>query len=520
MGLINRYLIKPIVLIAEKVDDSKTGGIIDLEYHRQDEIKHLVDMFNQKTVYLEAERHKAQASTQAKSAFLATLSHEIRTPMNGVLGAALILLKSPLSLEQRKQMKMLYDSGEHMMTLLNEILDFSKIEQGKLELDKTMFPLDSIIGSLNSVYRALCEEKGLRFDIYSDVPGTRWYYSDKARLRQILFNLLNNAVKFTAKGFVQVSFTEYTHQGQLFLSISVKDSGIGIAKSAQAKIFLPFEQAESATTRQYGGTGLGLAIVKQIAELMGGAVTLSSEPGIGTSFRVDVAVDVGHPVSKTARLHRKLDYHGLRLLIAEDNRTNAVIMETILRGKGFACECVGNGELALKKMADQPFDVVLMDNHMPVMDGVEATRQIRSGAGKRSNILILGCTADVFKETRESMMAAGVNDIVTKPIQESELDDALHRHTQLLFQYQPQLAPVDDIEIDEDSLVDLFVAIESQNFKHALTILATIVESPRVLNDSAMSKLVYEIDSYLRQEQSPPSELLQQMNVLVANSCS
>ena len=247
--LINRFLISPIVIIAQKVDDSIEGGIIDLRYNSQDEIKHLIDTFNQKTVFLEAEKQKAQASTKAKSAFLATLSHEIRTPMNGVLGTAQILLKTDLSEEQQKHMKTLYESGDHMMTLLNEILDFSKIEQGHLELENNPFPLEAIIGSINSVYFTLCSEKGLQFKVYSEVPHDRWYMSDKARLRQILFNLLNNAVKFTSRGYVEVYFKEVEKQGQNYLEIKVRDTGIGIAKEAQQKIFKPFEQAESSTTR-------------------------------------------------------------------------------------------------------------------------------------------------------------------------------------------------------------------------------------------------------------------------------
>ena len=200
--------------------------------------------------------------------------------MNGVLGTAQILLKTDLSEEQQKHMKTLYESGDHMMTLLNEILDFSKIEQGHLELENNPFPLEAIIGSINSVYFTLCSEKGLQFKVYSEVPPDRWYMSDKARLRQILFNLLNNAVKFTSRGYVEVYFKEVEKQGQNYLEIKVRDTGIGIAKEAQQKIFKPFEQAESSTTRRFGGTGLGLAIVKQLCGLMNGSVTLTSELGI------------------------------------------------------------------------------------------------------------------------------------------------------------------------------------------------------------------------------------------------
>ena len=262
--LLNRYLISPITTIAAQLDSSKAGEIIDVDYSSEDEIGHLIKTFNEKTIYLEAEKVKAQASTNAKTAFLATLSHEIRTPMNGVLGTAQILLKTPLNSEQEKHLKSLYESGDHMMTLLNEILDFSKIEQGRLDLDETRFPLDSIIGSINSVYYTLSSEKGLQFKVYSEVPSGRWYFSDKARLRQILFNLLNNAVKFTSRGFVEVYLKEVIEGSDTYLSIRVRDTGIGISKEAQKRIFKPFEQAESSTTRPVSYTHLTLPTIYSV----------------------------------------------------------------------------------------------------------------------------------------------------------------------------------------------------------------------------------------------------------------
>ncbi|RJX73712.1 response regulator [Vibrio sinensis] len=440
--LINRFLIGPIVLIAKKVGDSKESGPIDINYQSQDEIQHLIHTFNQKTIYLEQERKLAQASTRAKTAFLATLSHEIRTPMNGVLGTAQILLKTGLNDEQRKHLKTLYDSGEHMMTLLNEILDFSKIEQGHLELEKEAFALESIIGSINSIYFTLCSEKGLQFNIINDVPDNRWYLSDKARLRQVLFNLLNNAVKFTSTGYVEVEFKEQQKSSRNYLCIVVTDTGIGIEPEAQDKIFKPFEQAESSTTRRFGGTGLGLAIVKQICELMNGQVVLASEVGIGSRFEIFLEMETCTPGVAENKEATKADYSGLKALIVEDNRINAIIIETFMSNRGFDCTQVDNGLLALEKLQNHQFDLILMDNHMPVMDGVEATTEIRAMKQKQSDILILGCTADVFKETRDKMMAAGVNYIVPKPIDERELDDALHRFAPLLYQFKHDLTVI------------------------------------------------------------------------------
>ncbi|MGR5348512.1 ATP-binding protein [Vibrio mediterranei] len=433
--LISQYLIKPISMIAKEVDGSREGGGIDINYRSPDEIRYLIDTFNQKTVYLDRERIKAQASTKAKTAFLATLSHEIRTPMNGVLGTAQILLKTDLNLEQRKLLKTLYDSGDHMMSLLNEILDYSKIEQGHLELAKSAFPLTSIIGSMHSVYHTLCNEKGLRFNVFSQVDEQRWYKGDKARLRQILFNLLNNAVKFTSQGSVDVVLSEEVRGDSNLLTIRVKDTGIGIPKEAQERIFKPFEQAESSTTRRYGGTGLGLSIVREIAHCMGGEVTLHSQEGIGSEFIVSVLLERCKPETLDIHIERNLDYRGLKALIVEDNRTNTIIIETFMKRKGFSTYAVENGEEALKAVSTQTFDLVLMDNHMPVMDGVEAISGIRNMVGKEKDTLIFGCTADVFKETRERMLRAGADYIVGKPIDERVLDDALYQFANKLFQF-------------------------------------------------------------------------------------
>ncbi|SEG42100.1 hybrid sensor histidine kinase/response regulator [Vibrio hangzhouensis] len=433
--LISQYLIRPISMIAKEVDGSREGGGIDINYRSPDEIRYLIDTFNQKTVYLDRERIKAQASTKAKTAFLATLSHEIRTPMNGVLGTAQILLKTDLNLEQRKLLKTLYDSGDHMMSLLNEILDYSKIEQGHLELSKSAFPLTSIIGSMHSVYHTLCNEKGLRFNVFSQVDEQRWYKGDKARLRQILFNLLNNAVKFTSQGSVDVVLSEEVRGDNNLLTIRVKDTGIGIPKEAQERIFKPFEQAESSTTRRYGGTGLGLSIVREIAHCMGSEVTLHSQEGIGSEFIVSVLLERCRPETLDIHIERNLDYRGLKALIVEDNRTNTIIIETFMKRKGFITYAVENGEEALKAVSTQTFDLVLMDNHMPVMDGVEAISGIRNMVGKEKDTLIFGCTADVFKETRERMLRAGADYIVGKPIDERVLDDALYQFANKLFQF-------------------------------------------------------------------------------------
>ncbi|WP_165310929.1 hybrid sensor histidine kinase/response regulator [Vibrio ziniensis] len=515
--LLSRYLINPIALIAQKVEESKEGGIIEIPYRSHDEIRYLIDTFNQKTVYLEAEKVKAQASTKSKSIFLATLSHEIRTPMNGVLGMAQILLRGDLKPQQRKQLKSLYESGEHMMALLNEMLDFSKFEQGHMELDYSKFPLEFIIGSVTSVYSSLCHEKGLQFKVYSEVPANRWYFSDKARIRQILFNLLNNAVKFTSRGLVEVFFSEVKLDGQLYLSIRVRDTGIGIEQAAQEKIFRPFEQAESSTTRRFGGTGLGLAIVKQIAELMDGTVSVNSQLDIGTSFQVNLKIDVCDPETHENNPARHLSYSGLKVLIVEDNRTNTMIIETFMKNKGFECECVENGDLAIQAVANGQFDLVLMDNHMPVKDGVEAIQAIRHLESCQSKVLILGCTADVFKETREGLMNAGADAIVAKPINEIELDDALYSHINKLYQYHSKMPKLDFSGATEEMLVKFYIAIENKALGEALDIIEILENSLALPDESQLASALKTVKSHLEGGELPPKSAIDLLTVLLSD---
>ncbi|EGQ9052141.1 histidine kinase [Vibrio parahaemolyticus] len=515
--LLNRYIVEPIVRIATKIDDSKTGGIIDIDYGSEDEIGHLITKFNEKTIYLEQERVKAQASTNAKTAFLATLSHEIRTPMNGVLGTAQILLKTPLTDEQRKHLSTLYDSGDHMMTLLNEILDYSKIEQGHVEFSNSPFPIESIIGSIKSVYHTLCAEKGLQFKVTSLVPVGRWYDNDKARLRQVLFNLLNNAVKFTDRGIVEVTLSEQTHYDKTVLVIAIKDTGIGISKEAQKRIFRPFEQAESSTTRRFGGTGLGLAIVKEIAEHMGGHVTVQSQENIGTTFTVEVEISPCEPGKVESGHRHKLNCNGLKALIVEDNRTNAIIMETFLRAKGFECSSVENGQLAVNKIAVEPFDLILMDNHMPVLDGVGAISAIRSMSSAAKSVLIFGCTADVFKETQERMLGVGADHIIAKPIVESELDDALYRHADLLYQYQTKQNQQALEVLGTDSLlISFYVALDNGNLGDALDALLAIMDSLQPNTDEVLSEVITRIKRDLLRQSPPDQEDIDTLTMLLA----
>ncbi len=517
--LLNRYIVEPIVRIAAKIDDSKTGGIIDIDYNSDDEIGHLINKFNEKTIYLEHEKVKAQASTNAKTAFLATLSHEIRTPMNGVLGCAQILLKTTLTDEQRKQLSTLYESGDHMMTLLNEILDYSKIEQGHVEFSNSPFPVESVIGSIKSVYHTLCEEKGLQLRVVSQIPSGRWYNNDKARLRQILFNLLNNAIKFTDQGEVEVRLSEHVTQSTTKLSIAVKDTGIGIPKEAQKRIFRPFEQAESSTTRRFGGTGLGLAIVKEIAEHMGGRILVESRENVGTTFIVELQLTPCEPDKTGSALKHNLDCTGLQVLIAEDNTTNAMIMETFLRAKGFECTRVENGQLAVEQVRKQQFDLIMMDNHMPVLDGIGAISAIRAMDSQTNSVLIFGCTADVFKETQELMTEAGVNHIIAKPVVVSELEDALYRHADLLYQYQDPKSQKANYphHVNTDTLLlNFYISLDNGNLHQALDVFSAIIKHITPHSNEELAQITARIESNLKRQVAPEPADIDALTVMLA----
>jgi PAS domain S-box-containing protein len=353
---------------------------------------------------------EATAASRAKSQFLATMSHEIRTPLNGILGIAQVMAMAELSELQRQRLQVIRESGESLLCILNEILDLSKVEAGKLELEQIEFNLEGLLKSACAPYFPIALDKGVSLRVEAEEVGCS-YRGDPTRIRQVVTNLISNAVKFTSTGMITV-IANSTPTG---VDISVSDTGIGIPPTALAQIFAPFEQADASMTRRYGGTGLGLAIVRKLVGLM------TSELGEGSSFRIRLPlqqVASGVAESQTLNADEVKIERSIRLLAAEDNGTNRLVLRTLLNQLGIEPTIAVNGREALDAWRSGSWDVILMDLQMPVMDGLAATRAIRAeeAALNRDRTPILALTANAMPHQIAECLASGIDALVAKPI--------------------------------------------------------------------------------------------------------
>ena len=407
------------------------GFIEDITEHKMREIE------------LDQARDKANAASRAKTAFLATMSHELRTPMNGVIGLAQLLDKTALDETQKKYVNDILSSGRTMVSILNDVLDVSKIEKGMLELHLTDMELEHSLKSTIATFREIAAEEGLYFEERYDIPKGLVILADETRLRQIVWNLLSNAIKFTEKGGIKLSIQASRENGDaksndFDISISIRDTGIGIPVNKQQTIFDDFQQADGSITREYGGTGLGLTIVTKLAELMNGSVSLNSVENEGSEFVVEFKAQVGDANMlnygmSSNELGLQLTCKPLFILIAEDQPVNAMVAKALLKHMGHRVEVKVNGALALAAVKEGSYDLILMDNHMPKMSGIEVTRQIRLlDDPLKAGIPIIGLTADAFDETHRELKACGMNEVLTKPIEEKVLFECLSRYASIL----------------------------------------------------------------------------------------
>jgi signal transduction histidine kinase/CheY-like chemotaxis protein/HPt (histidine-containing phosphotransfer) domain-containing protein len=397
----------------------------------------------------------AHAANRAKSQFLANMSHEIRTPMNGVIGFSDILADEDLTDEQHESVDIIRECGKNLLRLIDDILDFSKIESGQLDVESIDYPLGKLLGSVESLMRPKAKERELDFEIVQAAALPAVIRTDPTRLRQCLINLVGNAIKFTEKGHVRVIVRVQEDAGKVFVRFDVEDTGIGITPEKQEVIFDAFTQADGDTTRKYGGTGLGLAITKQLAGLLGGRLTLKSEPGKGSVFSliVPTGIDVGkQPVlDRNGTVGRGADKENAKkprfsgnVLVAEDAQTNQALIRSLLERLGLEVTIAEDGNEAVRKALTNPFDLIFMDIQMPYMNGYEATQALKK-AGIRAPIIAL--TANAMKGDDEKCFASGCDAYLPKPINREELIKAICNH----------LAPKDDGLSDEIDSVSAHV---------------------------------------------------------------
>ena len=453
-----RALARPLQLLQAGITSVGEGELRPIQVSRTgDEIEYLGESFNrmiealassrdeirrhnellelrirERTSELEIAKDAALAASQTKSEFLANMSHELRTPMNGLLGMLDLTLDSRLDKEQRDHLETAQRCAYSLLALLNDILDISKIEAGKMMLEQVPFNLRTLTEDCVKSHAVKAAQKGIALNLDCSRAWHTSVLGDPLRIRQVITNLLSNAVKFTEWGSVDLRLSSELRGGKVEVSIEVSDTGPGIPEEKLAYIFEKFTQADSSITRRYGGTGLGLAITRRLVEIHGGKIRVESEVGKGSSFFVVIGFEPA-PLAAPAALREERSTSqaasGVRLLLVEDNLVNQKVVLAMLRKQGYQIEIANDGREALEKLekASRPYDLVLMDVQMPVLDGLETTRALRRDP-RWKNLPVVAMTAHAMTGDREKCLEAGMNGYISKPVQPAHLITILAHH--------------------------------------------------------------------------------------------
>ncbi|MGL1888585.1 MAG: response regulator [Reichenbachiella sp.] len=444
--MVANYWSNPILKLAAAAEQLRDGNYsIRIPVNRKDEIGLLGETFNQmaetvhtyttkletlvaeRTIQYHEERDKAEALSVAKGKFLANVSQEIRTPMNGILGSSTLLLDSPLNEEDHSYIKMINDSSRSLLAIVNDIIDYSNIENEKLELETVPFNLTTIVDNVYSLLKPYADNKHIEFILTLPEIQPNILLGDPSRIKQILINLIANAIKFTNEGAVELSASYMQIDDYYTIEFHIRDTGIGIPEDKLDSIYFSFTQADFTTSDRYAGTGLGLTISKSLVELMGGSLNCESIEGKGSDFSVQIKLkefEQAHTYREVAESSTSRDYQK-HILVVEDNIINQKVLKSTLEKLGVSVEMAANGHQALSLLEDKNFDLIFMDVQMPIMDGITATKILRNDMGVTTPIVAV--TAKVLKEDRNSCMNAGMNGFISKPVETSDLISELDR---------------------------------------------------------------------------------------------